>query len=190
MAKVKTGPKVKRKGGGVAAKAQQVDALASELAGAPSLIVTEYRGLRVQELQDLRRKLRPRGVEYRVVKNTLFARAADKAGRAALRSLLVGPTAVAVPVGGDGLDEVELARSLVDELRTFRALRITGAFVAGRTMGADDVQALARLPGRAQLQAELVGTLQSPLAAVAGVLQAPLASLIHAFTARGSAANA
>ena len=190
MAKVKTGPKVKRKGGGVAAKAQKVDTLASGIAAAPNLIVTEYRGLKVQELQDLRRKLRPRGVEYHVVKNTLFARAAEKAGRSGMRSLLSGPTAVAVPGDGGRIDEVDLARSLVDELRTFRALRITGAFVGGRTMSADDVLVLARLPGRAQLQAQLVGTLQTPLASVTGVLQAPLASLIHVITARGSAAHA
>ena len=188
MAKVKTGPKVKRKGGGVAAKAAKVDSLVSELAGAPTIVVTEYRGLTVQELQDLRRRLRPRGVEYRVVKNTLFARAAEKAGRAGLRSLLVGPTAVAVPAGNGRSDEVELARSLVEETKAFKAFRIMGAFVAGRAIGPEDVQALAKLPGRAQLQAQLVGTLQTPLASLTGVLQAPLASLVHVFAARGSAA--
>jgi len=186
MAKIKTGPKVKRKGGGVAAKAVKVDALANDFAGASTMILTEYRGLKVQELQDLRRKLRPRGVEYHVVKNTLFARAAEKAGRAGLRSLLVGPTAVAVP--SDGADEVELAKTLVEETRTFKAFRIMGAFVAGRAMSADDVQTLAKLPGRAQLRAQLVGTLQSPLASVTSVLQAPLATLIHVFNARGASA--
>jgi large subunit ribosomal protein L10 len=187
MAKIKTGPKVKRKGGGVAAKSVKVDALANDFAGASTMIVTEYRGLKVQELQDLRRKLRPRGVEYHVVKNTLFARAAEKAGRGGMRSLLVGPTAVAVP--SSGADEVELAKSLVEETRAFKAFRIMGAFVSGRAMTAEDVQALAKLPGRAQLQAQLVGTLQSPLASVTGVLQAPLANLIHVFNSRGAAAH-
>lgn len=187
MAKLRTGPKVKRKGGGVAAKAKQVDALAGGVASATAIVFTEYRGLKVPELQDLRRKLRPRGVEYQVVKNTLFARAAEQAGRHGLRSLLTGPTAVAVPAGG-GMDEVELARTLVDEGRAFKAFKIMGAFIGGHALSADDVQTLARLPGRAQLQAQLVGTLQSPLSAVTGILQAPLASLIHVFTARGSAA--
>src|SRR5262249_1439146 len=141
MAKVKTGPKVKRKGGGVAAKSAKVDVRATEVASAPAFVVTEYRGLKVQELQDLRRRLRPRGVEYHVVKNTLFARAAEKAGRGGLRSLLVGPTGVAVSTDGDKrVDEVELARSVVDEMRTLKALKIMGAFVSGTVMGPDDVQ--------------------------------------------------
>src|SRR5438034_11680293 len=110
MAKLKTGPKVKRKGGGVAAKAKKVESLAGELGGSVSLVVTEYRGLKVGELQELRRRLRPRGIEYHVVKNSLFARAAEQSGKSDLRSLLAGPTAVAI---GDG-DGVDLAKSLVD----------------------------------------------------------------------------
>src|SRR5574340_124605 len=105
MAKVKTGPKVKRKGGGVAAKAQKVGQLQDDVAGASAIVVTEYRG----------------------VKNSLFARAADATGRDAIRPLLSGPTAVAVPAKGSKTDEVEVARALVDELRAFKALKIVGA---------------------------------------------------------------
>src|ERR1700687_4770560 len=83
MAKVKTGPKVKRKGGGVPAKSRAVDALAEQLRGATAVIVTDYRGLRVGELQDLRKRLRPKRVEYHVVKNSLFTRAAAKTEGAA-----------------------------------------------------------------------------------------------------------
>lgn len=185
MAKAKSGPKVTRKGGGVAAKAAKVDALASDVAGAPAIVVTEYRGLKVQELQDLRRKLRPRGVEYHVVKNTLFARAAEKAGRGGLRSLLVGPTAVAVPHDGERrVDEVELAKSLVDEMRTLRALKIMGAFLGGRLLGPDDVLALAKLPPRAQLQAQIVGILGAPLGDLTRILQAPAADLVRVLRAR------
>src|SRR5579859_6523357 len=133
MAKVKTGPKTKRKGGGVPAKAKAVEGLQGQLERSNAIIITEYRGLTVAELQDLRRKLRPRGVEYHVVKNSLFARAGDEAGRKDLRPLLAGPTAVAVPAKGGKVDEVELARALVDELRTFRALKIVGALVGTRS---------------------------------------------------------
>ena len=73
MAKIKTGPKVKRKGGGVPAKAAKVGDIATLVSKSPTIIVTEYRGLTVRELQDLRRKLRPKGVDYHVVKNTLSA---------------------------------------------------------------------------------------------------------------------
>jgi large subunit ribosomal protein L10 len=189
MAKVKTGPKVKRKGGGVAAKAQKVGVLAEQIARSPVILVTEYRGLKVQDLQDLRRKLRPRGVDYQVVKNTLYARAADQAGRPGMRDLLSGPTAVAVATNGEQrLDEAELARTLVDETRSFKTLRIVGAIAGSRVFGPEDVQALAKLPTRPQLQATIVGSLQAPLGALTGTLSAPFSQLIRVLIARGSAA--
>lgn len=189
MAKAKTGPKVKRKATGVPAKAKRVEELARQIEGTSLIFVTEYRGLKVGELQELRRRLRPRGVEYHVVKNSLFARAAEGSGRAGLRSLLAGPTAVAIPGdGGARLDEAEMAKTLMDETRTFKALRVVGALVSGRALGADEVQTLARLPGRPQLQATIVGSLQAPLGNVTGTLQAPFANLIRVLSARGSAA--
>jgi large subunit ribosomal protein L10 len=184
MAKVKTGPKTKRKGGGIPAKAAAVQALQQDLARATAVIVTEYRGLTVAELQELRRKLRPRGVEYHVVKNSLFGRAAEAGGRADLRSLLVGPTAVALGTS----DEVELAKGFIDETRPFKSLKIVGGFLGGRVMNAEDVQSLARLPGKLQLQAMLVGSLQAPLSQAVAVLQAPLAQLIRILEAKSQKA--
>src|SRR5438093_13236334 len=93
MAKIKTGPKVKRKGGGIPAKSRAVDALAEQLRASTAVIVTDYRGLKVGELQDLRKRLRPKGVEYHVVKNSLFTRAAEKTERRELESILTGQTA-------------------------------------------------------------------------------------------------
>ncbi len=180
MAKIKTGPKVKRKGGGVPAKSRAVDSLAEQLRASSAVIVTEYRGLKVGELQELRKRLRPRGVEYHVVKNSLFVRAAAKTARDSLGKLLAGPTAVGLSKG----DEVELARAFVDETRTLKALRILGAFVGGQTMSVDDVQTLARLPSRAHLQGQIVGSLRAPLAQLTGLLQAPHQNLIHVLTAR------
>jgi large subunit ribosomal protein L10 len=180
MAKIKTGPKVKRKGGGVPAKSRAVDALAEQLRGSTAVIVTDYRGLRVGEMQGLRRRLRPKGVEYHVVKNSLFTRAAGKTERAGLASLLAGPTAVAL----GNIDEVELAKSMVDEARVLKSLRIIGAFVSGQTMSLEDVQTLARLPSRAYLQGQIVGTLQAPLAQLTGLFQAPFQNLIRVLTAR------
>ena len=182
MAKTKTGPKVKRKGGGVAAKAKKVEGLTGDLSDGVSLVVTEYRGLKVGELQELRRRLRPRGIEYHVVKNSLFARAADQSGKGELRSILAGPTAVAIGKG----DEVELAKSLVDEARVLKALKILGALIGGRAMSAEDVTSLARLPGRPQLQATFVGTLQAPLAGIVAVLTAAQGNLVRVLQARGS----
>ena len=180
MAKIKTGPKVKRKGGGVAAKSRAVDELAQRLSGATGVIVSEYRALRVADLQELRKKLRPRGVEYHVVKNSLFARAAAKLHRESLGSLLVGPSAVALGRG----DEIDLARSVVDEARAFKALRIIGGFVGGSALSQEDVISLARLPGRPQLQAQLVGSLQAPLGQLAATLVSPVQNLIRVLAAR------
>jgi len=182
MAKLKTGPKVKRKGGGIPMKAKKVESLTAEIAAASSFVVTEYRGLKVGELQQLRRRLRPRGIEYHVVKNSLFARAAEQSGKSELRSILSGPTAVAM----GNVDEVELAKSLVDEARVLKALKILGALIGGRAMSADDVTSLARLPGRPQLQATIVGSLQAPLAQVVGVLTAAQGNLVRVLQARGS----
>src|SRR5436305_176901 len=182
MAKIKTGPKVKRKGGGVAAKSRAVDSLAEQLSGSTAVIVTEYRGLKVTELQDLRRRLRPKGVEYHVVKNSLLSRAASKTHREGLAALLSGPTAVAYSSG----DEVELAKGIADELRGLKALRIVGGFIGSQALSADDVQSLARLPGRAYLQGQIVGSLQAPLGQLTGLLHAPFQNLIHVLTARSA----
>ena len=180
MAKIKTGPKVKRKGGGVPAKSRAVDALAEQLRGSTAVIVTDYRGLKVGELQELRKRLRPKGVEYHVVKNSLFSRAAEQTERGGLATLLAGPTAVAL----GSIDEVELAKGIVDEARALKALRIIGAFVGGQTMSVDDVQSLAKLPGRAYLQGQIVGSLQAPLSQLTGLFQSPFQNLIHVLTAR------
>jgi len=180
MAKIKTGPKVKRKGGGIPAKSRAVDALAEQLRGSTAVIVTDYRGLKVGELQDLRKRLRPKGVEYHVVKNSLFTRAAEKTDRRGLESLLTGPTAVAL----GKIDEVELAKGLVDEARVLKSLRILGAYIGGHTMTVEDVQTLARLPSRAHLQGQIVGSLQAPLAQLTGLFQAPAQNLIYVLSAR------
>jgi len=180
MAKIKTGPKVKRKGGGIPAKTRAVDALAKQLRGSSAVIVTDYRGLKVGELQDLRKRLRLKGVEYHVVKNSLFTRAAERTERGGLASLLAGPTAVAL----GSIDEVELAKGMVDEARVLKSLRILGAYIGGQTMSVDDVQTLAKLPSRAQLQGQIVGSLQAPLAQLTGLFQAPFQNLIYVLSAR------
>src|SRR5207237_488205 len=116
-------------------KARKVGSLGADFSGTVWVVVPEYRGLKVGELQELRRRLRPRGIEYHIVKNSLFARAADQSGKGELRSLLAGPTAVAI---GDG-DEVELAKSLVDETRVLKTLKILGALIGGGGLGAGGV---------------------------------------------------
>ena len=182
MAKIKTGPKTKRKGGGVPAKSRAVDALAEQLSSSTAVIVTEYRGLKVTELQDLRKRLRPKKIEYHIVKNSLISRAASKTQRDGLKTLLSGPTAIAFSNG----DEVDLARGLVDETKALKTLRILGGLIGATTMSADEITSLSKLPGRPYLQGQIVGSLQAPLGQVTGLLEAPFRNLIHVLTARSA----
>ncbi len=96
--------------------------------------------------------------------------------------MLTGPTAVALSTS----DEVELARGLVEETRTLKALKILGAFAGGKVMSAEDVITLARLPGRPHLQATIVGSLQAPLQQVVGVLTAAQSNLVRVLQARSA----
>jgi large subunit ribosomal protein L10 len=182
MAKTKTGPKVKRKGGGVPAKSKAVDALAEQLAASTALVVTEYRGLKVTELQGLRNRLRPIGIEYHIVKNSLVSRAATKTQRDGLKGLLAGPTAIAFSKG----DEVQLAKGLMDETRALKTLKILGGLFGSKAYSTEEISALAKLPGRAYLQGQIVGSLQAPLGQITGVLQAAHQQLIHVLTARSA----
>src|SRR5438445_2918930 len=182
MAKTKTGPKVKRKGGGVPAKSKAVDVLAEQLSASTALVVTEYRGLKVTELQGLRGRLRPLGIEYHIVKNSLVSRAATKTQREGLKGLLSGPTAIAFSKG----DEVQLAKGLMDETKALKTLKILGGLFGAKAYSSEEISALAKLPGRAHLQAQIVGSLQAPLGQITGVLQAAHQQLIRVLTARSA----
>ncbi len=163
-------------------KGERVAELKESLEGIAALVVTDYRGLKVQELQELRRRLRPHGIEYHVVKNTLLLRAAAERGLPDLTPLFAGPAAVAYTRG----DEVELAKGLVDETRALKTFRISGGFAGGRILTAADIQTLAALPGRAQLQASIVGTITAPLGQLTSTLLAPLRELTWTLAARGA----
>ena len=81
-------------------------------------------------------------------------------------------------------DEVEFAKGLTDEARTLKALRIVGGLFGGQTMSVDDITALSKLPGRAYLQAQIVGSIQAPLSQITSLLNAPFQTLVHVLTAR------
>jgi large subunit ribosomal protein L10 len=166
------------------AKVEKIGEIKGALEGATGFVLTDYRGLKVGELQELRRRLRPRGIEYRVVKNTLFAIAATEQGTPEVKTLFSGPTAIALTRS----DEVELARGIIEEARTLKGLRIYGGVLRGQVVGAEDISALAALPGRAQLQATIVGVLEAPLSQLVATLAAPLRELVATIQARGSQA--
>lgn len=156
-------------------KAEQVELLTEKLKKAKVAVLTDYRGLRVSQLQELRGKLRGADVEYRVIKNTLARRAAEAAGYPALKDELKGPVAIAF-----GYEDLSIASKVINEfVRTTRLkLEVVGGLVEGRVFSADQVKQLADLPSREALIAQLMGTLQSPVAQLVGIMQAPLQQLL------------
>ena len=156
-------------------KAEQVEEIAERLKKAKVAVLTDYRGLTVGQLQDLRARLRGGDVEYRVVKNTLARRAAEAAGVPALQAELKGPVAIAF-----GYDDLGVPAKLINEFvrATRLKLEIVGGLVEGRVFSPDQVKQLADLPSRESLIAQLLGTLQSPVSQLVGIMQTPVQQLI------------
>ena len=156
-------------------KAEQVELLTEKLRNAKVAVLTDYRGLTVSQIQDLRAKLRTGDVEYRVVKNTLTRRAAASAGVSALEKELEGPVAIAF-----GYDDLSAPSKLINEwVRATRLkLDVKGGLVEGRVFSPDKVRQLADLPSRETLIAQLLGTLQSPVGQLVGIMQTPLQQLL------------
>jgi large subunit ribosomal protein L10 len=161
-------------------KAEQVELLTEKLKKAKVAVLTDYRGLTVSQIQDLRGKLRGGDVEYRVVKNTLARRAAEAAGVAALEKDLEGPVAIAF-----GYDDLSTPAKLINDwVRATRLkLDVKGGLVEGRVFSSDQVKSLADLPSRETLIAQLLGTLQSPVGQLVGIMQTPLQQLLGVLNA-------
>jgi large subunit ribosomal protein L10 len=158
------------------AKRETVAELREELANARTMIVSEYRGLKVKEIAEIRRALRKQDVTYRVVKNRLLRIAAGETVGAALGPLLTGPTAIAF-----GNDETRTAKAVIDATRPYnRIVRITGGVLGDRAIGVDDVTRLATLPSREVLLARLAGGMQAPMSSLASLFAAPLRNLGYA----------
>jgi len=154
-------------------KAAVVEEIAGQIEAAQAVFAVDYRGLSVVQAAELRERLRGSDTRFRVVKNSLSERAADRAGAESLKALLVGPTALAL-VGGDA---AVAAKALNDAARTMNALEFKGGLMNGTSLSADDVRAIARLPAREVLNAQLVGTIAAPLTGLARTLNALIAGV-------------
>ncbi|HKB18830.1 MAG TPA: 50S ribosomal protein L10 [Candidatus Dormibacteraeota bacterium] len=161
-------------------KAEQVELLSEKLKRAKVAILTDYRGLTVSQLQDLRGRLRTGNVEYRVVKNTLTRRAAEAAGVPALQKELEGPVAIAF-----GYDDLATPAKLINDFvrATRLKLDVKGGLVEGRVFSPDQVKQLADLPSREVLLAQLLGTLQSPVGQLVAIMQTPHQQLLGVLNA-------
>jgi large subunit ribosomal protein L10 len=168
-----------------------VEKLTEKLSGTEYLITTDYRGLTVAEMAELRRQLRDIGIEYHVVKNNLARFAAGKSGKGGLSDLLKGP--VALVFGRE--DIAKPAKIIADYARaTKTSIKVTGGFLEDRVLTASDVSMLATMPPIEVLRATLLGTLQGPMYALQTVLSANVHSLYGVLNARiqqlGGTANA
>jgi large subunit ribosomal protein L10 len=161
-------------------KVEQVELLTEKLKSAKVAVLTDYRGLKVNQIQELRSKLRSGDVEYRVVKNTLARRAAEAAGFPQLQDEINGPVAIAF-----GYDDLGVPSKLINEfVRASRLkLEVVGGLVEGRVFSSAQIKQLADLPSRETLIAQLMGTLQSPVAQLVGIMQTPLQQLIGTLNA-------
>jgi large subunit ribosomal protein L10 len=159
------------------AKRESVAELREVLSTSRTLIVSEYRGLTVKEIAEIRRALYKQDVTYRIVKNRLMRIAAQDTVGEALSPLLVGPTAIAF-----GNDESSTARAVIDATRPYRVVTITGAVLGDRAISADAVRSLASLPSREVLLAKLAGGMQAPVATLAGLLAANIRNLGYALS--------
>jgi large subunit ribosomal protein L10 len=161
-------------------KIEKVQELRERIERATIAIAAEYRGLTVAEMAALRRAIREAGVELKVVKNRLFLRAAQEAGKPTMAELLEGPTAVVFGYG----DVAAAAKAVVEYEKSARnAFAVRRAVLDGQVLEKRDVQALAELPPREVLVGQIAGALQAPLARLAGllaqVLTNPAGLLLH-----------
>jgi large subunit ribosomal protein L10 len=162
-------------------KEQVVATLAERLRSSETLILADYRGLSVSELDEVRTKLLEHGARFSVVKNTLTKRAAEDAGLETLTALLDGPTAIAFV--GDG-DMAAVAKTLNDTARRTRILEIKGGILQGAPMDAAQVVELASLPPADVLRGQVLGAIVGPLNEIVGLFAAPLQNLVGLLDAR------
>jgi len=163
-------------------KEKVIAELAERLRASDTLLVADYRGLTMSEIDGLRGELIKHGARFSVVKNTLTRRAAEEAGVPALLALLDGPTAIAfIETGGD---LVAVAKALDATARDTKVLTVRGGVLDGSAIGAEDVKSLATLPPTDVVRAQLLGAIAGPLTAIVGLLAAPLRDLVGLIDAR------
>ena len=160
-------------------KAKAVEEIKDKLQSSQAAVLTDYRGLNVAEITELRFKLREAGVEYKVLKNTLTWRAAQEVGLEKLKEYLEGPTAIAFSVE----DPVAPAKILNGFAKTHDALEIKAGVLEGKVIQFEKVKELADLPSREELLAQTVGGMQAPLYGLVNVLQGSIRNLVYVLEA-------
>lgn len=163
-------------------KEQVVAELTERLRSSDTLLVADYRGLTMTQIDTLRSRLLESGARFSVVKNTLTRRAAEAAGAEALLALLEGPSAIAF-LETDG-DMVAAAKALADSARETKVLAIRGGIMEGRMVSAAEIETLATLPPIDILRGQVLAAIIAPLTTFIGLVSAPLQSLHGLIDAR------
>jgi len=163
-------------------KERVVAELTEKLRSADTLIVADYRGLTMPQIDSLRGRLLEHGAKLTVVKNTLTRRAAEAAGTEALLALLDGPSAIAF-IEADG-DAVAVAKALADSARETRVLEIRGGIMQGREISASEIDELSKLPPLDALRGQVLGAVIAPLTSLLALVNAPVQNLYGLIEAR------
>lgn len=152
----------------IAKKSALVDIVTEKFQAASSVVIVDYRGLTVEEVTELRKRLREANVEMKVIKNSILSRAAEKAGLEGLDDVFAGPTAVAF-----SNDDVIAPAKIIDEFSSeAKALEIKGGVIEGKVSSVEEMVSLAKLPNREGLLSMLLSVLQAPVRNVAYAVKA------------------
>jgi large subunit ribosomal protein L10 len=165
---------------GTPLKQKRVSSMSDKLKRSQLAVVTDYRGMKMIEISNLRAQLRKVDGEFHITKNTLLRIAGSDSGATALSPILSGTTAIAFCFG----DVAAPAKLLTDFARTSKALKIKAALLQGQLVGGDQLLAIANLPARPVIQAQLLGALQGPCANLVGILSSPLQGMLGVLQAR------
>ncbi len=161
-------------------KQEAADVLHEKFARAKSAIITEYAGINVEQITDMRSKLRKAQVEYRVVKNTLARKAAEGTSLEPLKDHFVGPVGIALSYD----DVVAPARVLFDFNKTQAKLQLKIGILDGKLLQPADIKALATLPPLNVLRGKIIGLLQAPASRIVGTLAAPAGQVARIIQAK------
>lgn len=167
------------------AKAENIEALKERLGGANTAVLTEYRGLTVRQLSDLRKQLKAASAEYQVVKNRLAKIAVKDSSLGPLAGHLKGPTGLVIARE----DPVGVAKALQAFGRTNPLFAVKVGIVEGKLLDPTDLRALAELPSKETLRAQLVGAVQGPMSQLISLLTAPQAELVRVLEAHAKGAS-
>jgi large subunit ribosomal protein L10 len=170
------------------AKAEKIDELAEKLGRAAVAILVQTQGLNVKDMNDLRSKMRAAKLEFQIAKNTLLRIASERNNMVNVdKSIFNGQTAVAFGYE----DEIAAAKAVTDYIRTSRVAQLKSGILGGRTLTAEQIESLARMPGgKNYAKAQVVGVIQGPMATTYSLLSAPLRDLCYVIQARADQLNA